>query len=76
MYISKYISEVEKNENREIVSFRSCVRASEAVCAREAMLLAGAREKKLGKSSGPVRSAPLRALPHVVHMYTLWETIF
>ena len=29
--------------NREIVSFRSCVRASEAVCAREAMLLPIAR---------------------------------
>ena len=33
------MSEVESLCNREIVSFRSCVRASEAVCACEAMLL-------------------------------------
>ena len=42
--------------NREIVSFRSCVRASEAACAREAMLLPLAREI-LGHSCSCPRGA-------------------
>ena len=52
---------MKKRVNREIVSFRSCVRASEAACAREAMcsLSLGRRTSK----RAPVPSRPVRALP-------------
>ena len=52
--------------NREIVSIRSCVRASEAACAREAMcsLSLGRRtSRRAPVRSGPLRSGPVCALP-------------
>ena len=62
---------LKKRVNREIVSFRLCVRASEALCAREAMLLPIARALNVQLSSVPVRSdpilsGPLRSVPFLL----------
>ena len=57
---------LKKRVNREIVSFRSCVRASEAVCAREAMLLPIARALNVQLSSSAVRSGPVPSVPFLL----------
>ena len=57
--------------SREIVSFRSCVRASEAVCAREALCFQWVGKKttkRAPRRSGPVRTGPCPCSCTCVHM--------